>query len=74
MLNKLIYASTFLTTIVVCCSITMYSTVTPDNTYGMHIPNKEIGKCKVSYRDMDDMLVGYTIDMLKDDKDVQCNN
>lgn len=74
MLNKLIYASTFLTTIVVCCSITTYSTVTPDNAYGMHIPNKEIGKCKVSYRDMDNMLVDYTIDMFKDDKDVQCNN
>lgn len=74
MLDKLIYTSTFLATIMVCCSLMMYSTITPDNAYGLHIPNKEIGKCKVNYRDMDDMLVDYTIDMLKNDKDVHCEN
>ena len=74
MLNKLIYASTFLTTIVVCCSLTLYSTITPDNAYGIYTPDKETGKCKVNYRDMDDTLIDYTIDMLKDDKDVHCEN
>ena len=52
----------------------MYSFITSDNPYGIYTPDKETGKCKVNYRDMDDTLIDYTIDMLKDDKDVHCEN